>query len=71
MLKLKNRTAAVTGGGGYIGSEICRKLAEQGANIAVIDIRREAADAAAESVRAAGGTAESFVADITDYSAVV
>ena len=54
MLKLKNRTAAVTGGGGYIGSEICRRLAEQGANIAVIDIRREAADAAAESARTRG-----------------
>lgn len=71
MQKLKNRTAAVTGGGGYIGSEICRKLAEQGANIAVIDIRREAADATADSIRAAGGSAESFVADITDYAAVV
>lgn len=71
MRKLKNRTAAVTGGGGCIGSEICRKLAEQGANIAVIDIRREVADATADSIRAAGGTAESFVADITDYAAVV
>ena len=71
MRKLKNRTAAVTGGGGCIVSEICRKLAEQGANIAVIDIRREVADATADSIRAAGGTAESFVADITDYAAVV
>ena len=71
MRKLKNRTAAVTGGGGCIGSEICRKLAEQGANIAVVDIRREVADATADSIRAAGGTAESFVADITDYAAVV
>ena len=66
MRKLKNRTAAVTGGGGCIGSAICRKLAEQGANIAVVDIRREVADATADSIRAAGGTAESFVADITD-----
>jgi len=35
LLSLKNKTALVTGGAGYLGSEICYTLAELGANIII------------------------------------
>ncbi len=69
-MKLQGKTAVVTGGGGYIGAEICRKLAELGAQVAVIDIRGEAAAKTVETIRANGGNAAPFLGDITDYSAV-
>ena len=69
-MKLQGKTAVVTGGGGCIGAEICRKLAERGATVAVIDIRGEAAAKTAETICADGGNAVPFLCDITDYSAV-
>ncbi len=69
-MKFTGKVAAVTGGGGYIGTEICRQFAELGAKVAVIDICRESAEKAVQMIRQNGGTAETFIADITDYSAV-
>lgn len=43
-MKLQGKTAVVTGRGGYSGAEICWKLASEGAQVAVIDIRGEAAE---------------------------
>ncbi len=70
MKKFAEKVVAVTGGGGYIGAEICRQFAAQGAKVAVIDIRQESAEKTVEEIRRNGGTAEPFIADITDYAAV-
>ena len=40
---LGGRTALVTGGGGLLGAEFCRALAEAGAALAIVDIAKEAA----------------------------
>ena len=40
-MNFQGRTAIVTGGNGYIGGTISRKLLEQGASVAIFDIALE------------------------------
>ncbi|XP_077560846.1 D-threitol dehydrogenase-like [Haemaphysalis longicornis] len=47
---LSGRLAVVTGGGGCIGSAICRLLAEKGARLVVADINLESAEASAAAL---------------------
>jgi NAD(P)-dependent dehydrogenase (short-subunit alcohol dehydrogenase family) len=60
------RTAIVTGGASGIGLACARRLARDGAKVAVLDLDGEAADATAASIEAAGGTAMGVTADVTD-----
>lgn len=64
-------TALVTGGGTGIGRAVAQALGGLGHPVAVV-YSRSADDAvtAVESLRAAGGTAEAFCADVTDDDAV-
>ena len=64
-------TAVVTGGGTGIGRAIAEALARLGHPVAVV-YSRSADDAALTvgAIRAAGGTAEAFAADVTDDEAV-
>jgi meso-butanediol dehydrogenase/(S,S)-butanediol dehydrogenase/diacetyl reductase len=62
---LKGRVAAVTGGGSGIGRATCRRMAEEGALVAVLDIAPEGARSVAEEV---GGMA--LEVDVSDYPAV-
>jgi NAD(P)-dependent dehydrogenase (short-subunit alcohol dehydrogenase family) len=41
LMDIKNRVAIVTGGAGHVGSAICDALAENGADIVIIDCNRE------------------------------
>jgi len=65
-MKLKGKTALVTGAGPNIGQEICRVLAEEGARVACNDVDAGRAKAAAEKIEKEGGTALAVPADITD-----
>ena len=47
-MNFQGRTAIVTGGNGYIGGTISRKLLEQGASVAIFDIALENARKTAE-----------------------
>ena len=64
----RGRIAVVTGGAGGIGRAYVRRLAGEGAAVAVLD-RADAADVVAE-VEAAGGTAIGVRTDLTDPAAV-
>lgn len=55
--RLEGRVALVVGGGQGIGRAICDAYAREGAAVAVVDIRTETAEKAAEEIRAAGGKA--------------
>jgi 3-oxoacyl-[acyl-carrier protein] reductase len=63
--KLAGQVALVTGGGRGIGRGISTRLAADGAHVVVNYCEHpEAAEATAESIRAAGGTAECRQADV-------
>ncbi len=70
-LRLEGRRALVTGGSRGIGAAIARRLAEEGATVA-INYRSEttAADALVEELTAAGHTARAFKADVSDQHGV-
>jgi len=49
-ISMQGQVALVTGGGGGIGSVICRKLAHAGARVIITDVNLDAARAVAESL---------------------
>ncbi len=65
-INLTNKVAAVTGGGGVLCGAFAEALAECGAKVAVLDLRREAADAVADRINAAGGTALGVAANVLE-----
>ncbi|OBJ24243.1 SDR family oxidoreductase [Mycobacterium colombiense] len=66
-----SRVAVVTGGGSGLGQAISMKLAADGHRVAVMDVNVESAESVAAQARAAGGTALSVAADVSDEDAVV
>ena len=51
-----------------IGGAISRRLAEAGAKVLVADFNDEVAQENVDRIRAAGGTAETFHADVSETS---
>ena len=70
MSKFEGQTVIVTGGGGGIGGATSRRLARDGAQVAVFDRNLQAAEAVAAAIRADGGVAQAFACDITDRASV-
>jgi len=62
---LEGKRAIVTGGGSGIGRAACRRMAEEGARVAVFDVNGEAADAVAAEI---GGIGRAV--DVGDVDAV-
>ena len=70
MGRFDGKAVVLTGGGGGIGGATCRRLAAEGARVAVLDLNLEAAEKVAAEIRAAGGGAEAFKCDIADRASV-
>jgi 2-hydroxycyclohexanecarboxyl-CoA dehydrogenase len=70
MSRFVGRTVVVTGGAGGIGGATCRRFAEAGARVAILDLNGEAADKLANEIGASGGRAEGIRCDITDGASV-
>ena len=71
LFDLSGKTALVTGGTGIQGRRVTRGLAANGANVAVIDLDAETADALASSLRDEYGVeAVGIACDISDPAAV-
>ena len=66
MKRFSGRVAVVTGGGGGIGSAICQRLAEEGADVVVTDMNALAAQEVAHKIVTNGGAAYMIEADISD-----
>ncbi len=67
---LKDRVAVVTGGGGLLGAEFCKTLAEAGASVAVVDLNIEAANKIADALTKDGYRVKGFGVDITKPDSV-
>jgi NAD(P)-dependent dehydrogenase (short-subunit alcohol dehydrogenase family) len=62
---LDGHRAVVTGGGSGIGAETCRRMAAEGAQVAVLDVHGDNADAVAKEI---DGFA--YAVDVTDFDAL-
>ncbi|MDR3517744.1 MAG: SDR family oxidoreductase [Azospirillaceae bacterium] len=65
-IDLAGRVAVVTGGGGVLCSQMARALAENGAKVAILDIKLEAAESVATALRADGFVAKGFAANVLE-----
>ena len=64
-LKIKNKTAVVTGGGNGIGAAIALRLAAEGAKVVVADLSAEAADKVADAIKSRKGDTLAVAGDAT------
>jgi NAD(P)-dependent dehydrogenase (short-subunit alcohol dehydrogenase family) len=64
------RVAVVTGGASGIGLGISRRLAHDGAHVAIFDLDAAGAERAAADIEAAGGTAMACTVDVADRNQV-
>ena len=67
MKGLKDKVVIVTGGGSGIGRAICKRFAEEGAKVAILDVNIKGAE---ETVAMIGDSARAFECDISDHVAV-
>lgn len=68
--RFTNRVAVITGAGSGIGEASARRLAAEGARVALIDISLAAAQRVADDIAAGGGGALAFEADVRDTARV-
>src|SRR2546425_143267 len=64
-MKLKDKVALVTGAGSGIGHATAVLFAQEGAKVAVVDVREDAAKGTAEQIERAGGHALAIRADVS------
>ena len=69
MQRFENKLAVVTGGGSGIGAAIALRLAEEGANVAIIELEADRGSETVDAIKAAGGQAEVFACDVGNHDA--
>lgn len=70
-MRLKDRTAIITGGGRGIGRAISLAFATEGATVVAVDLVPSELEETAEKVRALGGEPKTIKADITREEQIV
>ena len=64
------RCILITGAGSGIGAGIAAELARAGHHLVITDVNRDAAEAVAQSLREAGGSAEARALDVTSDDSI-
>jgi NAD(P)-dependent dehydrogenase (short-subunit alcohol dehydrogenase family) len=67
---LEGQVAAITGSGQGIGKAIALRFAREGADIRVVDVNGETAEATGQEIRGLGRRATVVVADVSNVDAV-
>jgi len=70
-MRIRGRTAIVTGASSGIGHAVAIRLARQGASVALVARRRRELDSVASAIRADGGQAIVVPCDVTDLADVL
>lgn len=70
MFSLEGRVAAITGGGGILCGTMAKALAELGVKVAVMDIRKEAAQGVVDEIVKSGGNALAVACDVLNKASV-
>ncbi len=68
--QLEGRVAVVTGGGGLLGAEFCRALAEAGASVVIADIDGKAAEKVSGGLADDGYRTRAIACDITSSESI-
>jgi 3-hydroxybutyrate dehydrogenase len=69
-MRLKDKSAIVTGAASGIGKDIALVFAREGAKVAIADLNKAAAEAVAKEIQSCGGKAMAVAMDVTSESAV-
>jgi 3-hydroxybutyrate dehydrogenase len=69
-MRLKDKATIITGAASGIGKDIALRFAREGAKVAIADLKKDAADAAAKEIRAGGGIAMGVAMDVSSEQAV-
>ena len=64
-MRIQGKSIIVTGSGGGIGEGIAKRLAAEGAQVVVNDVNVESGERVVAQIKAAGGIASFFAADVT------
>lgn len=68
--RFEGKAAIITGAGQGIGAATARRLAAEGASVAVVDLAEEVARNTADAIVMSGGRATALVCDVADAAAV-
>ncbi len=61
---MKDKVVVITGGGGVLCSAMAQAMAAEGAKVAVLDLKEEAASEVASKINASGGTAAPYACNV-------